>query len=126
MTAPRRPRSARLLVGSTPSTSVKVHSAGQLFKRFLAKRRWYFVFVLLRAACSSPALSSRWSGLIRSRRRARAPPSLASAPAATRARSPPEARPQGRPGLARGAVGGDPKGRRAGAQRAPERASLAG
>jgi hypothetical protein len=57
MTAPRRPRSAWLLVGSTPSTSVKVYRAGQRLSRFLAKRRWYFVLVLLRAACSSSARS---------------------------------------------------------------------
>ena len=46
MTAPRRPRSAWLLVGSTPSVWVKVHSAGQRLSRFLAKRRWYFVLAL--------------------------------------------------------------------------------
>jgi hypothetical protein len=43
MTAPRRPRSAWLLVGSTPSTRVKVQSAGQRLSRLVAKRRWYVV-----------------------------------------------------------------------------------
>src|SRR6266545_6631886 len=49
MTAPRRPRSAWLLVGSTPSVWVKVQSAGQRLSRFLAKSRWYLVRGLLRA-----------------------------------------------------------------------------
>jgi hypothetical protein len=73
MTAPRRPRSAWLLVGSTPSMRVKVESAGQRLRRLVAKRRWYVVFVLLRAACSSSARSSCLSGAIRSSRRARSP-----------------------------------------------------
>src|SRR5712691_8075690 len=41
MTAPRRPRSAWLLVGSTASVWVKVQSAGQRLRRFLANCRWY-------------------------------------------------------------------------------------
>jgi hypothetical protein len=40
MTAPRRPRSAWLLVGSTPGTLAKLQRAGQRFSRFLAKLRW--------------------------------------------------------------------------------------
>src|SRR5215831_5165 len=43
MTAPRRPRSAWLLVGSTPSVWVKVQSAGQRLRRLRAKSRWYLV-----------------------------------------------------------------------------------
>jgi hypothetical protein len=69
MPAPRRPRSAWLLVGSTPSVWVKVDSAGQRLSRFLANWRWYFVRGLLRAACSS---SLRSFGL--SRRGARLQP----------------------------------------------------
>src|SRR6266508_3539212 len=69
MTAPRRPRSAWLLVGSTPSRCAKVHRAGQCLSRLVAKRRWYFVLVLLRAACSSSVFSSCLSGRIRSTRR---------------------------------------------------------
>ena len=57
MTAPRRPRSAWLLVGSTPSVWVKVQSAGQRLSRFLANWRWYLVLGLLRAACSSSVRS---------------------------------------------------------------------
>src|SRR2546423_395572 len=55
MTAPRRPRSAWLLVGSTPSVWVwvKAQSAGQRLRRLLANCRWYFVLGLLRVACSS-------------------------------------------------------------------------
>src|SRR6266511_4622903 len=64
MTAPRSPRSAWLLVGSTPSRWVKVHNAGQRLSRLLANKRWYFVLVLLRAACSSSARSLSWSGAI--------------------------------------------------------------
>jgi hypothetical protein len=37
MTGPCRARSAMLLVGWTPSTSVKVQSAGQRLSRFLEK-----------------------------------------------------------------------------------------
>ncbi len=39
MTAWRKPRSARLLVGSTPSISTKVHSAGQTLSRLRARPR---------------------------------------------------------------------------------------
>src|SRR6266540_3669809 len=46
MTAQRRPRSAWLLVGSTPSRWAKVDGAGQCVSRLVAKRRWYFVLVL--------------------------------------------------------------------------------
>src|SRR5919108_1124999 len=69
MTAPRRPRSARLLVGSTPSRTAKVQSAGQRLSRFLANWRWYFVFGLFRAACSSSAPSWSWSCVVWARRR---------------------------------------------------------
>ena len=62
MTAPRRPRSAWLLVGSTPSVWVKVQRAGQDLRRLRANWRWYLVRVLLRAACSSSARSLVWSG----------------------------------------------------------------
>src|SRR5881396_906788 len=55
MTAPRRPRSARLLVSSTPSVWVKVERAGQRLRRFLAKSRWYLVRALLRAALQAAA-----------------------------------------------------------------------
>jgi len=71
MTAPRRPRSAWLLVGSTPSISLKVQSAGQSLSRFLAKVRRWRLRALLSAASSSSALSSSLSGAIRSIRRAR-------------------------------------------------------
>src|SRR5215218_8128338 len=47
MTAPRRPRSAWLLVGSTPSVWAKVQSAGQRLRRFLANCRWDLVLGLL-------------------------------------------------------------------------------
>src|SRR5665647_3113740 len=47
MTAPRRPRSAGLLVGSTPGTLAKVHSAGQPLSRFFAKVRWRRLRALL-------------------------------------------------------------------------------
>src|SRR5665811_351202 len=56
MTAPRRPRSASLLVGSTPSMSLKVQSAGQSLSRFRAKVRWRRLRALLSAASSSSAL----------------------------------------------------------------------
>src|SRR5450759_5252008 len=52
MTAPRRPRSAWLLVGWTPGTPAKLHSAGQRLSRFLAKVRWRRLRALLRAASS--------------------------------------------------------------------------
>src|SRR5450759_3077115 len=52
MTAPRRPRSAWLLVGWTPGTPAKLHSAGQRFSRFFAKLRWRRLRALLRAASS--------------------------------------------------------------------------
>src|SRR5450756_1784700 len=52
MTAPRRPRSAWLLVGSTPGTLAKLHSAGQRLSRFFAKVRWRRLRALLRAASS--------------------------------------------------------------------------
>src|SRR5450759_199931 len=52
MTAPRRPRSAWLLVGSTPGTLAKLHSAGQRLSRFFAKLRWRRLRALLRAASS--------------------------------------------------------------------------
>src|ERR1700680_517143 len=71
MTAPRSPRAAWLLVGSTPVTRVKVQSAGQRLSRLLAKRRWYFVLLFLRAACLSRACNSCLSGLICACRRAR-------------------------------------------------------
>src|SRR6266516_4007260 len=74
MTAPRRPRSAWVLVGSTPSVWVKVQRAGQRLRRFLAKSRWYLVRGLLRAACSSRVRSFAWSGVIRAPLRARRPP----------------------------------------------------
>src|SRR3954453_18083936 len=64
MTAPRRPRSAWLLVGSTPSVWLNVQSAGQRLSRFLAKSRWYLVRGLLRAACSSRGRSFACSGAI--------------------------------------------------------------
>ena len=63
MTAPRRPRSAWLLVGSTSSVWVKVHSAGQSLRRLRANCRWYLVLVLLREACSSSA--GAWLGVAR-------------------------------------------------------------
>src|SRR5665647_985604 len=71
MTAPRRLRSAWLLVGSTPGTLAKLHSAGQRFSRFLAKLRWRRLRAALRAASSSSARSSSWSAPRRSSRRAR-------------------------------------------------------
>ena len=58
MTAPRRPRSAWLLVGSTPSVWLKVQSAGQRLSRLLGELRGgTSVRGLLRAACSSSARS---------------------------------------------------------------------
>src|SRR5450830_908972 len=71
MTAPRRPRSAGLLVGSTPGTLAKLHSAGQRLSRFFAKLRWRRLRAALRAASSSSARSSSWSGPTRSSRRLR-------------------------------------------------------
>src|SRR5450756_2951678 len=71
MTAPRRPRSAWLLVGSTPGTLAKVHSAGQPLSRFFAKVRWRRLRAALRAASSSSARSSSWSWPTRSSRRLR-------------------------------------------------------
>src|SRR5450830_1980823 len=71
MTAPRRPRSAWLLVGSTPGTLAKLHSAGQPLSRFFAKLRWRRLRAALRAASSSSARSSSWSGSMRSSRRLR-------------------------------------------------------
>src|SRR5215211_7209011 len=71
MTAPRRPRSAWLLVGSTPSVWVNVQSAGQRLRRFLANCRWYLVLGLLRAACSSIVRSLFWSGAVWAWSRAR-------------------------------------------------------
>jgi len=56
MTAPRRPRSAWLLVGSTPSSSLKVHSAGQILSRFLARARVCLWRARLRAWVSSSVL----------------------------------------------------------------------
>src|SRR5665648_1078856 len=73
MTAPRRPRSAWLLVGSTPGTLAKVHSAGQRFSRFLAKVRWRRLRALFPAASSSSARSSALSGSMRAPRRAHRP-----------------------------------------------------
>jgi hypothetical protein len=64
MTAPRRPRSAWLLVGSTPSVWVNVHRAGHRLRRFRAKSRWYLVRGLFRAACSSRVRSFSWSGAV--------------------------------------------------------------
>src|SRR5665647_2283997 len=71
MTAPRRPRSAWLSGGSTPGTPAKLHSAGQRLSRFFAKLRWRRLRALLRAASSSSARSSSWSGPTRSSRRLR-------------------------------------------------------
>src|SRR6266542_4165110 len=64
MTAPRRPRLARLLVGSTPSVWLKVQRAGQRLRRLRANGRWYLVLVLLREACSSSVRSFVWSGAL--------------------------------------------------------------
>lgn len=50
----------------------------------MAKRRWYFVLVLLRAACSSSARSSCLRGATRSSRRARSPLARSSSQAANR------------------------------------------
>src|SRR5450756_2743244 len=55
MTAPRRPRSAWLLVGSTPGTLAKLHSAGQRLSRLPAKVRWRG----LRAALARRLLEQR-------------------------------------------------------------------
>src|SRR5665647_3406918 len=71
MTAPRRPRSAWLLVGSTPGTLAKLQRAGQHFRRFLAKVRWRRLRALFPAASSSSARSSSLSGSTLSSRRAR-------------------------------------------------------
>src|SRR5450756_1815714 len=71
MTAPRRPRSAWLFVGSTPGTLAKLQRAGQRLSRFFAKLRWRRLRALLRAASSSSARSSSWSGPVRSSRRLR-------------------------------------------------------
>src|SRR5438034_11386357 len=57
MTAPRRPRSAWLLVGSTPSVWANVQRAGQRLRRFLAKSRWYLVRGLFRAAGETDPLA---------------------------------------------------------------------
>ena len=46
MTGERSARSAGLLVGSTPASTVKVHSAGQTLGRLLANRRCQRVRVL--------------------------------------------------------------------------------
>src|SRR5215211_8776656 len=46
MTAPRRPRSAWLLVGSTASRWAKAHNAGQRLSRLLANKRWYSVLLV--------------------------------------------------------------------------------
>src|SRR6266511_1223554 len=64
MTAPRRPRSAWLLVGWTPLVWVKVQRAGQRLRRLRANWRWYLVRGLLRAACSSRVRSFCWSGAV--------------------------------------------------------------
>src|SRR5215210_4304377 len=64
MTAPRRPRSPWLLVGSTPSVWVKVQRAGQRLRRFLANWRWYFVLELFRAARSALAAGPVGVGLV--------------------------------------------------------------
>ena len=50
MTGPRSDRSAALLVGSTPSVVTNVQSAGQIFKRLLAKPRWYLFLGVFRPA----------------------------------------------------------------------------
>src|SRR5450756_577143 len=55
MTAPRRPRSAWLLVGSTPGTPAKLHRAGQRLSRLPAKVRWR----RLRAALARRLLEQR-------------------------------------------------------------------
>src|SRR5450830_992124 len=82
MTAPRRPRSAWLLVGSTPGTLAKLHRAGQRFRRFLAKLRWRRLRALFPAASSSSARSSSLSGSTLSSRRARSASARNSAQAA--------------------------------------------
>src|SRR5215218_5140703 len=72
MTGPRSARSAELLVGSTPSTSMKVQSAGQTLSRFLEKpqvRLWRLPFEPRR----SSAFSSRLSGATSRFRRCRSP-----------------------------------------------------
>src|SRR5712691_1316420 len=84
MTTPRRPHSGWLLVGSTPARMVKVDSAGQRFRSFLANSRCRFVLALLRCARSSSALSSPWSGATRSSRRVRSPSLLNSSHALKR------------------------------------------
>src|SRR5665647_1536854 len=89
ITAPRRPRSAWLLVGSTPGTLAKLQRAGQRFRRFLAKVRWRRLRALFPAASSSSARSSSLSGSTLSSRRARSASArnsaqAANSPAATR------------------------------------------
>ena len=64
MTGPRRARSAGLLVGSTPWTVAKVHSAGQTLSRLFANRRCQRVRLLLGEASSSSCRSSVWIGAI--------------------------------------------------------------
>src|SRR3954447_15039422 len=64
MTGARSARSAGLLVGSTPSTVVKVHSAGHTLSRLLANRRCQRVGRLLGEAASSNWRSSVWTGAI--------------------------------------------------------------
>src|SRR5450759_3305556 len=82
MTAPRRPRSAWLLVGSTSGTLAKLQRAGQRFRRFLAKVRWRRLRALFPAASSSSARSSSLSGSTLSSRRARSASARNSAQAA--------------------------------------------
>ena len=77
MTAPRRPRAAWLLVGSTPGTLAKVHSAGQRLSRLPAKVRWR----RLRAALARRLLEQR-SELLLERAEALAEAGAVSVPAA--------------------------------------------
>src|SRR5665648_1056966 len=95
ITAPRRPRSAWLLVGSTPGTLAKLQRAGQRLSRFLAKVRWRRLRALFPAASSSSARSSSLSGSTLSSRRARSASArnsaqAANSPAATRRPAAPE------------------------------------
>src|SRR5450756_91741 len=77
MTAPRRPRSAWLLVGSTPGTLAKLHRAGQRLSRLPAKVRWR----RLRAALARRLLEQR-SELLLERAEALAEAGAVSVPAA--------------------------------------------
>jgi hypothetical protein len=74
MTAPRSPRSAWLLVGSTPGTLANVHRAGQSLRRFLAKVRCRRLRALSHDAVSSSLRSSSARGAMLSARCSRSPP----------------------------------------------------